>query len=226
MSRRSRCVCGLGGVATAVAWHRWVTPSHERWGTTGNEARMALPGDEVVVEPAHQVTRAITIDAEPAGVWPWLAQLGADRGGFYSYEWLENLFGLGIRNSDRIVPAWQQREVGDLVYADAKGSGGWYVMEVLPGEALVLQMGDVRAGRPIRRDEKMGLEFSWSFVVRPAADGRSRLLVRERVGFGSPLTRVAMSPIGFVSFVMTQKMLRGIKACAEAVAPHPGANVE
>ncbi len=218
MSPRLRCVGGLG-VATAAAWHRWVTPWHEQWGATGNEARMSLPGDEFVVEPAHQVTRAITIDAEPAGVWPWLAQLGADRGGFYSYAGLENLFGLGIRNSDVIVPAWQQREVGDLVFADAKGSGGWYVMEVLPGEALVLQVGDVRAGRPLRRDEQMRWEFSWSFVVRPAPDGRSRLLVRERAGFGSRLTKLAMSPLGFVSFVMTQKMLRGIKARAEAAAP-------
>lgn len=215
MSRRLRCLCGLG--VAAVAWHRWVTPWHERWGTTGNETGMALPGDELVAEPAHQVTRAITIDAAPAAVWPWLVQIGADRGGFYSYERLENLFRLGIRNSDVIVPAWQQREIGDLVYADAKGSGGWYVMDVLPGEALVLQMGDVREGRPTSRDQRMGLEFSWSFVVQPAPEGRSRLLVRERVGFGSPLTKVAMSPIGFVSFVMTQKMLRGIKACAEAV---------
>ncbi|MBK9178749.1 MAG: hypothetical protein IPM45_04110 [Acidimicrobiales bacterium] len=99
----------------------------------------------------------------------------------------------------------------------AKGSGGWYVMEVLPGEALVLQVGDVRAGRPIHRDSQLRWEFSWSFVVRPAPGGRSRLLVRERTGFGSRLSEVAMSPIGIISFVMTQKMLREIKVRAEAV---------
>lgn len=206
---------GALGVATAVAWHRWVTPWHAQWGATDEEVRMSLPGDDLVVEPAQQNTRGIDIDAEPESVWPWIVQIGADRGGFYSYEWLENLFGLGIHNSDVVVPAWQHRAVGDLVLADAKGSGGWYVMEVLPGEALVLQVGDVRAGRPIHRGERLRWEFSWSFVVRPAPGGRSRLLVRERAAFGSRITELAMSPLGFVSFVMTQKMLRGIKARAE-----------
>jgi len=206
-----------GAVALAVAWHRWVTPWQEQWGATDEEARMPLPGDDLVVEPAQQSTRAITIDADPAQVWPWIVQIGADRAGFYSYEWMENTFGLGIRNSDVIVPEWQDRAIGDLVFADAKGSGGWFVMEMLPGEALVLQVGDVKAGRPVRRDEKLRWEFSWSFVVRPAAGGRSRLLVRERTGFGSRVTEAAMSPLGVVSFVMTQKMLREIKARAEGV---------
>lgn len=204
-------------MAAASVWRRWVTPWHRRWGATDDEARMPLPGDGLVAEPAQQSTRAIGIDADPASVWPWIIQIGADRGGFYSYESLENLFGLGIHNSDEVVPAWQHRDVGDLVFADAKGSGGWYVMEVLPGEALVLQVGDVRAGRPLRRDEQLRWESTWSFVVRPAPGGRSRLLVRERAGFGSRLTELAMWPVGFVSFVMTRKMLREIKARAEAV---------
>ncbi len=144
-------------------------------------------------------------------MWPWLVQIGADRGGFYSYESLENLFGLGIRNSDVIVPAWQQREVGDLVFADAKGSGGWFVMDVLPGEALVLQVGDVREGRPIRRDEKLRWEFSWSFVVQPAADGRSRLLVRER------RLRLAAHQGGHVA-----GRLRQLRDDPEDVAGHQG----
>ena len=121
---------------------------------------MSLPGDDLVPDPAEQNTRAIEIDAEPSSVWPWIIQIGADRGGFYSYEWLENLFGLGIHNSDVVVNQWQHRTVGDLVFADAKGSGGWYVMEVRPGEALVLQIGDVRAGRPIhpRRAVPLGVD--------------------------------------------------------------------
>jgi hypothetical protein len=72
---------------------------------------MALPGDDLVAEPAEQITRAVTIDAEPDAVWPWIIQIGADRGGFYSHEWLENLFGLGIRNSEVVVLAWQHRDV-------------------------------------------------------------------------------------------------------------------
>jgi len=228
MARSARWLLrtAIGVAATVVVWRRLVTPWHERWGATDDETRMALPGDEFVAEPAQQCTRAITVDAEPSDVWPWILQIGADRGGFYSYEWLENLFGLGIRNCDVLVPEWQQRAVGDLVLADAKGSGGWYVMEVRPEEALVLQVGDVRAGRPLRRDEQLGWEFSWSFVLRPTRNGRCRLLVRERTGFGNRLTELAMAPIGIVSFVMTQWMLRGIKASAEArpeqrVGPSP-----
>ncbi len=183
---------------------------------------MALPGDDLVAEPAEQITRALTIDAEPDAVWPWIVQIGADRGGFYFYEWLENLFGLGIHNSDVLVPAWQHREVGDLVFADAKGSGGWYVMDIQPGRALVLLVGDVRTGRPLRRDEQLRWEFCWSFVLLPLSSGRCRLLVRERTAFGHPLTRALMSPIGIVSFVMTRQMLRGIKRRVESVAPGEG----
>ncbi|MGJ7440475.1 SRPBCC family protein [Aquipuribacter sp. MA13-6] len=209
-------VAGAIGLAGAVAWHRWVTPWHRRWGATDEEAGLPLPGDGFVEEPSGQVTRAITIDAEPGAVWPWVVQIGADRGGFYSYDWLENLFGLGIRSSDVVVPEWQQRAVGDLVLADARGTGGWYVMEVVPGEALALLVGDVRAGRPLRRDEGLRWEFLWTFAVRPAPGGRARLLVRERAGFGSRLTALLMSPVGFVSFVMTRRMLRGIQDRAEA----------
>ncbi len=83
------------------------------WGATGEEAREGLPGDELVAEPATQVTRAITIRAPRDVVWRWVVQLGADRGGFYSYDWLENLFRLGIHNADRVVPEWQHRAPAD-----------------------------------------------------------------------------------------------------------------
>lgn len=219
--RRSGILIGAAALAAAVAWRRCVTPWQERWGATDDEVAMALPGDELVADPAQQVTRAIAIEAPPEDVWPWIVQIGADRGGFYSYEGLENLFGLDIHNTDRIVPEWQHREVGDLVHADGKGSGGWYVMQVVPGETLALLVGDVRAGSPLRRDEGLRWEFLWTFHVRPAHGGMSRLIIRERTGFGSSLTRLLMSPIGFVSFVMTQKMLREIKARAEVASPSP-----
>ena len=152
-------------------------------------------------------------------MWPWIAQIGADRGGFYSYEWLENLFGLDIHNADMIVPEWQHRDVGDLVVADRKGSSGWNVMQFVPGEALVLLVADVRAGRPLRRGEGLEWEFLWSFVVRPTPGGGSRLITREHTGFGSRLTRIVMSPVSFVSFVMTRAMLRGITTRAEVCVP-------
>lgn len=211
-------------VAAAAGYRSVVRPWHERWGATDEEVRAPLPGDDLVVEPASQRTRAITVRAPASRVWPWVIQLGADRGGFYSYDWLENLFGLGIHSADRVVPEWQERAVGDLVYADAAGTGGWYVMQVVPEEVLVLQVANVAAGHPLGRDEQLRWEFLWTFATQDQGDGTTRLLVRERVGFGCAATRVLMSPVGLVSFVMTQKTMRGIKARAEsAVRGSPAA---
>lgn len=192
-----------------------MTARHQRWGATDDEVQAPLPCDDLVAEPAAQSTRAITIDAPPADVWPWLIQIGADRGGFYSYDWLENLFGLGIHSAKEIVPEWQERAVGDLVYADAKGRGGWYVVEVRPDEALVLKMADLKTGRPAECAEGAALEFLWTFALQEGPGGTTRLLIRERSGFGSTMARVVSSPVGLVSFVMTRRMLRGLKSRAE-----------
>ena len=219
MFRRS---AGAAAVAAAalIGYRKMFRPWHERWGATDEEVRAPLPGDELTAEPAAQVTRAISIDASPADVWPWIIQIGADRGGFYSYDWLENLFGLDIRSADEIVTGWQQRTVGDLVHANRSGSGGWFVMEVRPGEALVLKTANLRTGEPVRRDEPPAYwEFTWSFVLEDQGDGTTRLIIRERVGFGKRLTALLLSPVGAVSFVMTRKTMRGIKARAEARRP-------
>lgn len=166
-------------------------------------------------DPIAQLTRAISIDASPAEVWPWLLQIGADRGGFYSYDWLENLFGLRIHSADRIVEHWQDLAVGDLVYASADRSGGWYVAAVVPERALVLQMADARTRRPLRRDDPRGWEFQWTFALQEHGDRWTRLLVRERVAFGNRRMRFLMAPLGTVSFVMTRRMLKGIKERVE-----------
>ena len=187
-------------------------------------ARDSLPGDDLIAE-ATQGTRAITIDASPDDVWSWLIQLGADRGGFYSYDWLENHFGfllgapanLGIRSAEEIVPEWQERAVGDLVTSDAHGLGGWFVIEIEPPHMLVLQMADMKRGRPTSLDHPPFMEYSWAFVLRVLANGRTRLLVRERVSVDTdgPLRMVAHHIFGLVSFVMTRRMLIGIKQRAE-----------
>jgi hypothetical protein len=211
---RRTAFVGATVAAGVVAYRRWVAPWQQHWGASDDETSMLLPGDELLREPADQVTRAVTIQAEPAQVWPWLVQLGADRGGFYSYDWLEDLFGLAIHSADTIVPEWQDLEVGDLVAAARSRSGGWQVVALVPGEALVLQLADMTSGKPVRR-EQGGWEFQWMFALRPLAGGATRLLVRERVAFGSSRYRVLMAPLGPVSFVMTRRMLLGIKARAE-----------
>jgi hypothetical protein len=217
-SRRTVGIIGASGLALGGGWlavSRWFGPWHRRWGATDDEVRMTLPGDELVAEPRERCTRAITIDAPPSAVWPWVIQLGADRGGFYSYDSLENLFGLGIHSAERIVPEWQHREVGDLVAAISTGAGGWYVAEVRPDEALVLQLADVARGRPVRRGDRNGWEFVWIFALLGRPDGTTRLLVREVTSIPSRWMRLAMAPIGPVSFVMTRRMLLGIRERTE-----------
>ena len=142
--------------------------------------------------------------------------LGADRGGFYTYDWLEDLFGLGIHSADDVIEEWQDLAVGDVVHADRAGTGGWYVVDLHPNEALVLKVADLAAGRPLRRDEQLRWEFQWTFALRDAPDGATRLLVRERVAFDSALTRTLMAPVGLVSFVMTRGMLLGIRSRVES----------
>lgn len=215
--RRSVALVAAGielGLVAGSCYARWLKPRQERWGATDEEVRAVLPGDDLLADADGQVTRAITIDAPPDAVWPWLVQLGADRAGFYSYDWLEDLFGLGIHSADRVVDEWQRLEVGDVVYAARSRGGGWYVVEIHPGEALVLQMADLDRGTPLRRGTA-AWEFQWTFALRDLDDGRSRLLVRERVGFSTPVVRALMAPLGPVSFVMTRRMLIGIKQRVE-----------
>ena len=213
--RRSLVLVGAAVAAAACAGRRLVNPWQRNWGATQAEVDSVLPGDGLIAAPVEQCTRAITIAASPEDVWPWLVQMGADRAGFYSYDWLENLFGLDIHNADSVVHEWQQLEVGDIVWADGALTGGWVVERLVPGDALVMKVADVRTGRAVTRNEGVGFEFQWTFAVRPTPAGGSRLIIRERVAYGRRLTRWVMSPVGLVSFVMTRKMLDGIRRRAE-----------
>ena len=204
----------VAGVALGGAYARWLGPRHARWGATDEEVAADLPGDDLVPAPSAQTTRGITIAAPPDRVWPWLVQLGADRGGFYTYDLLEDAFGLEIHSAERIVEKWQHLAVGDVVKASRNRGGGWYVAELRPNEALVLQVADLERGRPVRRTDAGGWEFLWTFALRPHPVG-SRLLVRERVAFGNRRVELAMAPVGVVSFVMTRRMMLGIKERAE-----------
>src|ERR687883_994491 len=98
-------LCGL----FVVVLHPWFM----NWGSTPEERTMVLPGD--TAPPETSFTRAITIDAPPSAVWPWLLAIGQDRAGFLSNDYLENLTGADIHNADTLRPEWQQRAVGDRV---------------------------------------------------------------------------------------------------------------
>lgn len=222
--RQSWWKSGMALATLVGVYHVVIRPWQVRWGATDEEVAARLPGDERIAEPATQVTRAIDVDAPPEAVWPWIVQLGADRGGFYSYDWLEDLFGLGIHSANAVVADWQQLAVGDLVAADARRRGGWYVVDLRPDELLALQVADLRRGRPTSRADRPGWEFLWTFALRPTPGGTTRLVVRERVAVGRRSLRLLLTPVGIVSFVMTRRMLLGLAARAEA-APLAGGAV-
>ncbi|HSL75131.1 MAG TPA: SRPBCC family protein [Ilumatobacteraceae bacterium] len=201
-------------VGTGLAG-RALGPWQRNWGATSEEAAAVLPGDELTAAPVEQCTRAMTIGAPPEAVWPWLVQMGADRGGFYSYDWLENLFGLDIHNAESIEPEWQRLGVGDMVWANGARSGGWVVERMVPNELLVLKVADAATARSVSRSEGIGFEFQWTFALVPTPYGGTRLFIRERVAYGRRLTRWLMAPVGLVSFVMTRRMLGGIQQRAE-----------
>jgi hypothetical protein len=168
---------------------------------------MALPGDELVRQADLTATRAITIRADADAVWPWIAQLGQGRGGFYSYDRLENLLGCDIHSASSIVPEWQAVDVGAAVglHPDVK----LVVALAETGRALVLRGGVPVGTRPAPYD------FTWAFVLHGEPDATTRLVVRERYGYTRPWARLLVEPVELVSFVMSRRMLRGITARAQ-----------
>jgi hypothetical protein len=182
-------------------------PRQLRWGATDEESEGPLPGDALIENADVIATRAITIRATVEQVWPWIAQLGQGRGGFYSYDFLENLVGCDIHSADRIVPEWQDVVVGDEVrFAPAVGLA---VASLEQARSLVLH-----GGVPIG-NKAPPYDFTWAFVLRDEPDQTTRLLVRERYAYTRPWARLIVEPTEVFSFVMSQKMLREIKERAE-----------
>jgi hypothetical protein len=205
---RGRYVAGVSAIGIAAA--AFARARQLRWGASAQECDASLPGDDLIVSPDLTATRAITVRASAGQVWPWIAQLGQGRGGFYSYDFLENLAGCDIHSADRVVPGWQDIKIGDTVkLAPAVGLD---VAALDEGRSLVL-----RGGVPIG-DASPPYDFTWAWVLRDEQGGTSRLLVRERYAYTRPWARFIVEPVEAVSFVMTQKMLRGIRDRAEQVA--------
>jgi hypothetical protein len=208
--RRTRAL-GARSVAVGVAVAAGVAllrARYLRWGATDDEVEMVLPGDEIVPRANLTATRAVTVRAGAHhGVWPWIAQLGQGRGGFYSYDFLENLIGCDIHSADRIVPEWQNVAVGDEVKLAPEL--GLAVALLDRGRALVL-----RGGIPMGNTAPP-YDFTWAFTLRDELDETTRLVVRERYAYKRPWARLLVEPTELVSFVMSQKMLRGIRDRAE-----------
>jgi hypothetical protein len=177
------------------------------WGTTKEECRMRVPGDELMRPPVLQTTEAVWIERSATAVWPWLLQMGQDRGGLYGYESLENSIGLHHRNADRIHPEWQHLAPGDVVRLAPEGWLGFHagialtVAEVLEERAIVLHVAP----------PSLPWETVWSFHLIPHWDDRCRLLVRTRVGLRHPGDVILAEMSSPVTALMTRGILRGIR---------------
>lgn len=206
---RSRVVvAGCLVVVAAVARRRQLI-----WGSTPAEVAAPLPGDELVGSPDLVATRSITVRADAGEVWPWLAQMGQGRGGLYSYDRMENLVGCDMHSADRIVPEWQSVAVGDAFRLHPEVA--LRVARVEPGEALVVEGGVSPTGQTTSGADAP-YDFTWAFVLRTAGNGTTRVIIRERYRYRAPWVRLMVEPISAVSFVMTERMLRGIRDRAEA----------
>ena len=199
--------------ALAVLFLVWIAaavtlwPYHRSWGAAPHEWMLVFPGDPLPRTPEYEVLHAVTIDAPPAAVWPWLVQIGQDRAGFYSYDWLERLFLADIHNAREIRHEWQHRAPGDRVYATQPGylggvfgdRPGWRVVYVQPPRALVLE--------------------DWgAFVLEPTPDGRTRFLIRSTMSNPRvPVWGAAVSLTAFQlpHFIMQRRMMLTIKTLAE-----------
>ena len=189
------------GVAAVSAYKRFVKPWHLQWGATAEEITQTMPGDEIVESPALMATRAITINARPSEVWPWLVQMGYGRAGFYSYDLIDNS---RRHSAERVIPELQFLKVGDAIPTSAKQ--GFIVKKIEPEDLLLLSIEDKYTN------------LSFAIKLTELEDGSTRLIMRLRLQYRWGLRRSLYYQLFEPGdFVMMRKMMLGIKRRAEAL---------
>jgi hypothetical protein len=192
----------LSLVAVVILYLFVIQPRNLNWGLEAKAASRRFPGDDLLRKPDYVSTHALAIDAPAEKVWPWLVQIGQNRGGFYSYTWIENLLGMRMRNADRIVPQWQELAAGDEINLAPRN--GMVVAAIEKPRHIVCQM-------------PLGRKSTWAFILEPLGEGKSRLISRIRMDLGDkPRRELLFFDIGH--FIMDRKMLMGIKMRAEREA--------
>jgi len=193
---------GLAGAASLAAYVFAIRRWHLRWGASDEEINRKMPGDDFISDPSYITNRAITIKAHPEEIWPWLAQMGEGRGGFYTYDWIDRMLGLKVSSATNILPEFQNLEVGDTLDINAN----MIVKDIEANRHLVI-------GTP--ENAPWG-ESTWSMVLYPMQDGRTRLVSRVRA-------RLTRSPQAMFwgllldpgQFIMERRWLIGIKRRVE-----------
>jgi hypothetical protein len=204
-ARLARGAIPLIGAAAATYWSI-VRPWHLRWGATEAELSRRWPGDELVPRPRIRAVRAVTIAALPDRIWPWIMQVGRDRGGFYSYTWLENLIGADIHNISRLMSGLPERQPGDTVWMGPEERFGGQARMIVAKVVRERALGEGRANEGV-----------WSFILDPLDRDRTRLIMLSLgAEAASPFRRVAdlvfWEP---AHFIMERRMMLTIKRLAE-----------
>jgi len=213
---------GIGGAALMGVHillpflHKW----RVRWGATDEELGRAWLGDDLVPRTRGGFTHAITIRAPASQVYPWVAQIGQNKGGFYSYEFLENLVGCNIHNTDRLLPGCEEVKTGELLWLHPKA--GVPIERIEAGHGFVMHgLLNTSTGETISSVAAMPASFvnvSWLFYVYDIGGGYTRFVSRWRLdyppGFKNELMfgRWLLEP---VAAVMDIKMLRGVRKRAQ-----------
>lgn len=196
----------MAAIGVMALYRGRVRPWMYTWGASADEVTAILPGDDLIRTGVPRTTRALTIDAPARAVWPWLAQIGEDRGGFYSLAVLERAVGARIHNADSVHPEWQDLHVGDSIWLARRygGDARQIVVLVEPESHLVL-MSPADFERVRQGATASG---AWAFCFR-RCDGRTRLIAR---GSGGPVGSLWFD---IAHFVMERRMMCGIRDRAE-----------
>jgi hypothetical protein len=213
---------GIEGVFIIIACYLtlFLKPVRDSWGLSKEEAKRTFPGDEWLAQPSSQFTHAVEINAPAEKVWCWIAQMGQGRGGFYSYEALENLTGMNIYNSDEILPEFQNPQIGDLIPFGPADAYPLVLCE--PGKAMTIGF-CYDLDKSILFDQETSSYpsnyfcLSWLWYVEPIDNHRSRFFSRNRIAYPHSFKNklifgLLMEPI---VFAMDRKMCLGIKKRAE-----------
>lgn len=204
---------GTALVVLLTLYMTLVRPWHMHWGATPAEVTRVMAGDTLVEDPLEVTTRAITINAWPQHVWPWLAQMGKGRGGLYTYDWLDQVFGvLEGPSSDTLISRFREIRAGDTI--PVGGSAGWPVAIAQSNELLLLNVLEA------------GAHVTWAFALHRISPTTTRLVTRVRarlpITWKLPLQVAVLDP---AEFLMVRRQLIGIRDRAERLAREDSAYV-
>jgi hypothetical protein len=212
--KRTLFIVLAAGAAAFVGAAEWLRRQPLSFGVSATEARRAMPGDDLVPDANYIRTGGITIDADPEDLFPWLAQMGYERGGLYSYDFLDRLFGiLDGRSSKEVLPRFQHLEAGDEI--PLKRGGAFVVREVEPKRSLVLAPSDE------------AIPITWQMLIEPVHDGQIRFITRNRAQLPkNPFALVTMALWDVAAFIMVRRWLVVLKGRAETLAAQRRAEFE